>query len=272
MRGKPAQFGYCTMLVDRVQSSTSMAYIGELDNLRSAVESNDESLSRMRRKMKRAVITAVNAHIGESFIKADMVDVDECPNTESLTLIVKPRPPYRDAITTRLHNTDMDLKLEARDQHISELEAELAGSRTEVAHVRSVNKSLHDELLRKNKLLMPLHLRVLLDLSRNKVVAILRKTSWKAVLEEAGSSDTGTYIINNLGNQPNNPLSTTIQFLCSWSNTRERGNRSAHQATQAEICDAVNGSGLNAFEKEHLSALYLFIFGISVDDDIQGSK
>jgi len=89
--------------------------------------------------------------------------------------------------------------------------------------------------------LTPLHLRVLLDAARKKVLELLHHDSW----EELRGERTIAELLKILRNSPAisavqfPPTNSALEFLCSFNNVRRDGNTAAHSATLQEMQDAV---------------------------------
>ena len=108
----------------------------------------------------------------------------------------------------------------------------------------------------------PLHLRVLLDTARKKVLQLLHHDSW----EDLRGEQTIAQLLHRLQNHPaltrvqHPPTSLGLEFLCSFNNVRRDGNTAAHTATQQEVRDAVQTKALDKKERASLEALYAFTY------------
>jgi hypothetical protein len=110
--------------------------------------------------------------------------------------------------------------------------------------------------------LTPLHLRVLLDAARKKVLELLHHDSW----EELRGERTIAELLKILRNSPAisavqfPPTNSALEFLCSFNNVRRDGNTAAHSATLQEMQDAVRTKALDTKERASLESLYAFAY------------
>jgi hypothetical protein len=110
--------------------------------------------------------------------------------------------------------------------------------------------------------LTPLHLRVLLDAARKKVLQLLHHESW----EDLRGGQTIAQLLLLLKNNPaltniQYPLSNLgLDFLCYFNNVRRDGNAAAHTATREEVRDAVQRKPLDKRERISLEELYAFTY------------
>jgi hypothetical protein len=105
-----------------------------------------------------------------------------------------------------------------------------------------------------------LHLRVLLNSAREKVLQLLCYESW----ENLCGGQTIAQLLFALQNNPaliniKYPLSNSdLEFLCCFNNVCKDGNAAAHTATKEEVRDAVQQKPLE--KKERISLEHLFAF------------
>ena len=111
-------------------------------------------------------------------------------------------------------------------------------------------------------------LRVLLDLSIEKIFALLEVEDWDCLQKQASAASTGIrqYIVDRLStsNNPSNHLSRrVIFFLFSRNSIRKAGNEEAHTASKNEVLNALKhySSPPHFLEnKSLLDELYAFTF------------
>jgi hypothetical protein len=110
--------------------------------------------------------------------------------------------------------------------------------------------------------LTPLHLRVLLDTARQKMLRLLQRDSW----EDLRGQQTMAQLLITLQGHPTltsvqYPLTSSgLNFLCSFNNVRRDGNTAAHTATQQEVRDAVQTKALDKQERRSLENVYAFAY------------
>ena len=110
--------------------------------------------------------------------------------------------------------------------------------------------------------LTPLHLRVLLDTARLKILRLLQRDSW----EDLRGQQTIAQLLSTLQDHPSltsvqYPLTSSgLNFLCSFNNVRQDGNTAAHTATQQEVRDAVQTKALDKKERRSLENVYAFAY------------
>jgi hypothetical protein len=110
-------------------------------------------------------------------------------------------------------------------------------------------------------LLAPLHLRVLLDRARQKILGELKCGSWEDLRGERTVPQLVDIIDARLANVPRCPSRESIRFMCSYNNVRREGNVAAHTASQDEIREAVMKKTLETQERRYLEQIFEFLFG-----------
>jgi hypothetical protein len=109
-------------------------------------------------------------------------------------------------------------------------------------------------------LITPLHLHVLLDLARTKVLELVNSESWEDLRQNQTVYDLAPRIHSLLADVPHRPSAEAIKFLCSYNNVRRTGNSAAHTAKQEDIRVAVATKPLESNDRRYLEQMYTFIF------------
>jgi hypothetical protein len=116
-------------------------------------------------------------------------------------------------------------------------------------------------------LLVPLHLRVLLDLARKKVLEHLGHETWEELRASCSVYQLADTIFNGLKrkNISYSPSHPSIFFLCSYNNVRRAGNTAAHKATEEDVRHAVLTQSLESHDRQCLESLFAFAYdGVQV--------
>lgn len=147
--------------------------------------------------------------------------------------------------------------------------------------IRNENKSIRKDLdaarkkhtqdveaLREvTRLLVPLHLRVLLDLARKKVLEHLGHDTWEDLRASRNIYQLTDAIFNGLKQKGVSylPSHESIYFLCSFNDIRRAGNIAAHSATEDDIRHAVLTQSLESRDRECLEGLFTYAYnGVQV--------
>lgn len=88
-------------------------------------------------------------------------------------------------------------------------------------------------------LLTPLHLRTLLDLSRQKVLRHTAASTGEELRSNRNVHDLVNKLDEDLTEKPYRPSNVAIIFLCGFNNVRRDGNIAAHTAEKSDIREAV---------------------------------
>jgi hypothetical protein len=107
-------------------------------------------------------------------------------------------------------------------------------------------------------LISPIHIRVLLDRSRGKIVEQSRYDSWEDLRDSLEINELKKYITST--HCIRNDLAS---FICEFTNVRRDGNEAAHTAECRDIRSAVQQKPEGA-ERRLLEEVYQFVF----DEDI----
>ena len=110
-------------------------------------------------------------------------------------------------------------------------------------------------------LLAPLHLRVLLDRARQKLLQEFQCGSWEELRRDRTVYQLADDIANRLAQVPHHPSHDSIRFMCSYNNVRREGNVAAHNASLEDIREAVMKKPLETQERRYLEQIFEFLFG-----------
>ncbi|KAG2745771.1 hypothetical protein P692DRAFT_2077881 [Suillus brevipes Sb2] len=152
-------------------------------------------------------------------------------------------------------NEGLHLDIERIDSELASVRKDLNAAR--VQHTEDV------EALRILTLsLVPLHLRVLLDRARGKILEHLGHESWEGLRADCNVSQFADDIFNKLKKKgvSYTPPHQAIDFLCSYNNIRRAGNTAAHTAKEEEVRHAVLTQPLESQDREHLENLFTFAY------------
>ncbi|KAH7889154.1 hypothetical protein F5I97DRAFT_478209 [Phlebopus sp. FC_14] len=134
-------------------------------------------------------------------------------------------------------------------ERIAEMAKEKADRADDIEALRQVTVSL-----------IPLHLRVLLDLGRKKVLDILNADSWEDLRGERNVYQLADVVMSGLAKVQSRPSRGAISFLCSYNNVRRQGNAAAHTAAEDEIRAAVMSKPIGSQDRKFLEQIFSFIF------------
>ena len=109
-------------------------------------------------------------------------------------------------------------------------------------------------------LLAPLHLCVLLDRARQKILQEFQCKSWEDLRCDRTVHQLVDVIDERLAHVPRCPSRDSIKFMCSYNNVRREGNVAAHSASQDEIREAVTKKALETQERRYLEQIFEFLF------------
>ena len=108
--------------------------------------------------------------------------------------------------------------------------------------------------------MVPIHLRILLDYGRERIVEFMSYKSWDELLKGISIPQLIDQILKALREVNMDHLSQeTVVFICSYNNVRKEGDRVAHNASRNEIKEAVNMQN-NCQDGLKLTELYQFVF------------
>jgi hypothetical protein len=109
-------------------------------------------------------------------------------------------------------------------------------------------------------LLTPLHLRVLLDLTRQKILHALSYDTWEDLRNNRNMHELAHYIIHRLAHVSDCPSHEAIFFLCSYNNVRRDGNTAAHEADQEDVRAAVLRKPIDSKDRRCLEEMYMYTY------------
>ena len=109
-------------------------------------------------------------------------------------------------------------------------------------------------------LLAPLHLCVLLDRARQKILQEFQCKSWEDLRCDRTVHQLVDVIDEHLAHVPYPPSCDSIKFMCSYNNVRREGNVAAHSASQDEIREAVTKKALETQERRYLVQIFKILF------------
>ena len=109
-------------------------------------------------------------------------------------------------------------------------------------------------------MITPLHLRVLLDRARVRILEQSDCNSWEDLRGNMTVYELTNSVLDVLQGSPYCPSTGTVRFLCSYNNIRRAGNFAAHTADQNEIKAAVTTKVLGSNERECLEQIYRFLY------------
>ena len=109
-------------------------------------------------------------------------------------------------------------------------------------------------------LLAPLHLRVLLDRARQKILQEFQCKSWEDLRCDLTVHQLVDVIDEHLAHVPYPPSRDSIKFMCSYNNVRWEGNVTAHNALQYDIREALMKKALETQERRYLVQIFKILF------------
>lgn len=108
----------------------------------------------------------------------------------------------------------------------------------------------------------PLHLRVLLDQARIKILDESDCDTWDSLREHCGEGrlqDLKEYVAAKPGLD-----AELARFVCEFNNVRREGNEAAHSAEPGRIRDAVRQRPIGSTERRLLERLFKFVYNSDV--------
>ncbi|KAG1790688.1 uncharacterized protein HD556DRAFT_1537677 [Suillus plorans] len=139
---------------------------------------------------------------------------------------------------------------------------DLASVRNDLNAARVKHSQDVEALKEVTMLLIPLHLRVLLDLARKKVLEHLGHETWEDLRASRSVYQLADTICNDLKRKGVSypPSSESIFFLCSYNNIRRAGNTAAHSAKEDDIRHAVLTQSLESRDRRCLESLFAYAY------------
>jgi hypothetical protein len=108
-----------------------------------------------------------------------------------------------------------------------------------------------------------LHLRVLLDQARGKILEHLDHESWEGLCTKSNSVHQLADDIHGKLKKKNilhTPPHSAISFLCSYNNIRRAGNVAAHTAKLEDVRNAVLTQPLESIDRKYLETLFTYAY------------
>ncbi|KAF8650066.1 hypothetical protein AX16_005430 [Volvariella volvacea WC 439] len=109
-------------------------------------------------------------------------------------------------------------------------------------------------------MIMPLHHRVFLDLTRQKILENFECESWESLRENRSVYQLKNHIFKSLP-AATRPSLEAIEFLCSYNNVRRDGNAAAHDASKEDVRTAVIGKPVESKDRRCLEEMYVYTYG-----------
>lgn len=109
-------------------------------------------------------------------------------------------------------------------------------------------------------MIAPIHIRVLLDQARMKIVKESKFNSW----DELRDSFDGIYDFKHMISSTHQIPYDLSSFICEFTNVRRHGNQAAHTAKRCDIQLAVQQKPEGA-ERLFLEQLYQFVFNEDIN-------
>jgi uncharacterized coiled-coil DUF342 family protein len=159
-------------------------------------------------------------------------------------------------------NEGMHDEIEKIRNENERIDKELAGVRKDLEAARVQHTSDVDALREVTALLVPLHLRVLLDLARKRVLEHLGYETWEGLRASRSVLQLADTIFNDLKQKGVSypPSFQSVFFLCSYNNIRRAGNTAAHSAKEDDIRHAVLTQALDSQDRKCLESLFTYAY------------
>ncbi|KAG2337854.1 hypothetical protein BDR05DRAFT_1045238 [Suillus weaverae] len=153
-------------------------------------------------------------------------------------------------------------KNESLCNDIESINSDLASVRKDLDAARVKHAQDVEALREVTMLLVPLHLRVLLDLARSKVLEHLGHETWEGLRASCSVFQLSNKIFDALKRQgvSYTPSYQSIIFLCSYNNIRRAGNTAAHSAKEDDIRHAILTQPLDSRDRECLENLFTYAY------------
>jgi len=139
----------------------------------------------------------------------------------------------------KLTTENEELKDEA-----SRLRAEVDKLTMENFHLKDTVDNLTDFVIR----LTPVHLRILLDYGRQKILETLKYDDWESLRGDKNIPDLEAFVRANIPNIQD----TALELICGYSNIRRLGNAAAHTADKDDLRAAVERTHEQRSQLEHV--------------------
>ncbi|KAG2119168.1 uncharacterized protein F5147DRAFT_668523 [Suillus discolor] len=159
-------------------------------------------------------------------------------------------------------NGSMRNEIERISNENESINNDLASVRNDLNAARVKHSQDVEALKEITMLLVPLHLRVLLDLARKKVLEHLGHETWEDLRASRSVYQLADTICNDLKQKGVSypPSSESIFFLCSYNNIRRAGNTAAHSAKEDDVRHAVLTQSLESRDRRCLESLFTYAY------------
>lgn len=111
--------------------------------------------------------------------------------------------------------------------------------------------------------LIPLHLCVLLDEARQKILQTLSIQSWDD-LHSTSHYNISARVVQQLKGERHAPSADTVIFICSYNNVQRDGNEAAHTAMQDQVKQAVMSKSVGGMERSRLEQVFEFTYDVDM--------
>jgi len=151
-------------------------------------------------------------------------------------------------------------RLEAQNE---KQEEEIQGLRRDLVKEKDLRDEISDSLRQLTVMIIPLHLRVLLDTTRQQILRDMKVESWEDLRGERNAYDLAHWLHSTLPQQSaiaHLPSLGTFTFLCLYNNVRREGNLAAHSATPTQIKEAVQTKPLDSTDRKCLREMFIYAF------------
>ena len=111
--------------------------------------------------------------------------------------------------------------------------------------------------------LIPLHLCVLLDEARQKILQTLSIQSWDD-LHSTSHYDISARVVQQLKGERHAPSADTVIFICSNNNVQRDGNEAAHTTMQDQVKQAVMLKSVGGMERSRLEQVFEFTYDVDM--------
>jgi hypothetical protein len=162
---------------------------------------------------------------------------------------------------------NLEKETSAREELHRQLTKERAERREDVEALRQVRPLFHVShrlahgFHQVTMLMTRLHLRVLLDKARQKILNHIKCDTWEDLRQDKSVSNLAEHVYAHLADAEHPPSQEAVQFSCSYNNVRRSGNSAAHTARSEEVKAAVTTRQLESTERRWLEQLYMFTYG-----------
>jgi len=161
-------------------------------------------------------------------------------------------------------NQKMNTSIEGLTTENKELKKDIAKLSEELSEEKKRRGEELEAIRQLTLFITPIHLRVLLDLTRLHILKNLKCDTWEDLRKNRLLSELSAAIHQLLSQDSQRPSYETIEFVCAYNNIRRDGNTAAHQATQEEMREAVTTKKLDTKERRCLEEMYLYVFRSAV--------